>query len=76
MNRINSCDSQLIYNPVLNVAELSGTQCFTQHDITAVCFHVNTVNIRFWPSVVIIDISASDVIMRQNIMHDTLYKHS
>jgi len=75
MTRIYSCDTQLIYNPVLTVAELSGTQCFIQHDITAVCFHVNTVNIRFHPSVVIIDISASDLIIRQNITHDTLYKH-
>jgi len=75
MTRIKSCDTQLIYDPVLTVAELSGTQCLIQHNIISVCFHVNTVNIRFQPSVVIIDISAFDVIIRQNIMHGTLYKY-
>lgn len=73
MARINSCDTHLKYNPVPTVTELSGTQYLIQHNITSVCFHVNTVNIRFQPSVVIIDISASDVIIHQNITHDTLY---
>jgi hypothetical protein len=48
---------------VLTVTELSGTHCLIQHSIISVCFHVNTVNIRLQPSVVIIDISASDVII-------------
>ena len=72
MTRVTLCDIQMVQDPVPTLTVLYGTQCLVQHSIIFVCFHVNAINIRFQPSVVLIDISASDVIIRHNIMNDTL----